>query len=100
MYKSIKKPILVAEISANHCGKISIAKKLIKCAKINGADAVKLQTYTADSMTIKSNKKYFKIKNGLWKNYQLWDLYNEASTPLVWHKDLFNYAKKNRYYNF
>ena len=94
MYKIINKPTLVAEISANHCGKISIAKKLIKCAKINGADAVKLQTYTADSMTIKSNKKYFKIKDGLWKGYQLWDLYNEASTPLSWHKELFDYAKK------
>ena len=89
-----KPPYFIAEISANHCGKLSIAKKLIKCAKRNGADAVKLQTYTADSMTIKSNKKYFKIKDGLWKNYQLWDLYNEASTPLSWHKELFNYAKK------
>ena len=94
MYKIINKPTLVAEISANHCGKISIAKKLIKCAKINGADAVKLQTYTADSMTIKSNKKYFKIKDGLWNGYQLWDLYNEACTSLSWHKELFNYAKK------
>ena len=89
-----KPPYFIAEISANHCGKLSIAKKLIKCAKRNGADAVKLQTYTADSMTIKSNKKYFKIKDGLWKNYQLWDLYNEARTPLSWHKELFNYAKK------
>ncbi len=88
------KPLLVAEISANHCGKISIAKKLIKCAKDNGADAVKLQTYTADTMTLKSDKEYFKIKEGLWKNYYLWDLYNEASTPLEWHSTLFDYAKK------
>ncbi len=87
-------PFLIAEISANHCGKISIAKKLIKCAKINGANAVKLQTYTADSMTIKSSKKYFRIKDGLWSGYQLWDLYHEAHTPLEWHKELFNYAKK------
>ena len=90
----VRPPYFIAEISANHCGKLSIAKKLIKCAKINGADAVKLQTYTADSMTIKSNKKYFKIKDGLWNGYQLWDLYNEACTPLSWHKELFNYAKK------
>ena len=55
-------PYFIAEISANHCGKISIAKKLIKCAKLNGADAVKLQTFTADTMTLKSNKKYFKGK--------------------------------------
>lgn len=85
---------MIAEISANHCGKIEIAKKLIKCAKINGADAVKLQTYTADTMTIKSNKILFKIKEGLWKNYSLWDLYNKAHTPLEWHKELFVYAKK------
>ena len=91
----IKKiPFLVAEISANHCGNFNLAKKLIKCAKKNNANAVKLQTYTADTMTIKSNKKYFKIKSGLWKNYNLWELYNEAHTPLQWHKDLFNYGKK------
>ena len=54
---------LIAEISANHCGNFNLAKKLIKCAKQNNASAVKLQTYTADTMTIKSNKKYFeKIK--------------------------------------
>ena len=89
----MKKTYFVAEVSANHCGSILIAKKLIKCAKINGADAVKLQTYTADTMTIKSNKKYFKIRNGLWKGYNLWDLYEKAHTPLKWHKELFKYAK-------
>ena len=88
------KPILIAEISANHCGQFEMAKKLIKCAKVNGANYVKLQTYTADSMTIKSNKKYFKIRNGLWKGYNLWDLYNKAHTPLKWHPKLFKYAKK------
>jgi len=88
-----KLPYFIAEISANHCGKLSIAKKLIKCAKINGADAVKLQTFTADTMTLKSNKKYFKVKKGLWKGYTLWNLYDEAHTPLSWHKNLFNYAK-------
>ena len=87
-------PFLVAEISANHCGNINLAKKLIKCAKDNGADAAKLQTYTADTMTIQSNKKYFKIKNGLWKGYDLWNLYNEAHTPLEWNKKLFDYGKK------
>ena len=90
----IKAPYFVAEISANHCGKLDIAKKLIRTAKINNADAVKLQTYTADTMTIKSKKKYFKIKNGLWRGYSLWDLYNKAHTPLSWHKELFEYAKK------
>ena len=89
-----KIPFFVAEISANHCGNFNLAKKLIKCAKVNGADAVKLQTYTADTMTIQSNKKYFKIKNGLWKGYDLWNLYNEAHTPLEWNKKLFDYGKK------
>ena len=86
---NLKVPFLIAEISSNHCGSFHLAKKLIKCAKVNGADAVKIQTYTPDTMTLKSNKKYFKIKSGLWKNYNLWDLYNEAKTPLEWHKKLF-----------
>ena len=89
-----KVPFLIAEISANHCGNLNLAKKLIKCAKKNNANAVKLQTFTADTMTIKSNKKYFKIKNGLWKGHNLWNLYNKAHTPLEWHKELFNYGKK------
>ena len=87
------KVFFIAEISANHCGNFSLAKKLIKCAHINGADAVKLQTYTADTMTIKSNKRYFKIQKGLWKGYTLWDLYNKAHTPLKWHKKLFKYGR-------
>ncbi len=91
---NFKPPYLVAEISANHCGKIDIAKKLIKCAKINNADAVKLQTYKADTMTINSRKKNFIIQKGLWKNYSLWDLYDKAHTPWSWHKELFSYAKK------
>jgi pseudaminic acid synthase len=87
------KVFFIAEISANHCGNFKLAKQLIKCAKINGADAVKLQTYTPDTMTVNSNKKYFKIKEGLWKGYNLWDLYNKAQTPLKWHKELFKYGK-------
>ena len=88
------KPYLIAEISANHCGDLNLAKKLISCAKVNGANAVKLQTYSPETMTIKSNKKYFKIKNGLWKGQTLWDLYKKAQTPLAWHKTLFDFAKK------
>ena len=87
------KIFFIAEISANHCGNFKLAKKLIKCAKTNGANAVKLQTFTPDTMTINSNKKYFKIKQGLWKGYNLWDLYNKAQTPLKWHKELFRYGK-------
>ena len=92
----IKTPFLIAEISSNHNGSLSNAKKLIKSAKLNGADAVKLQTYTPDGMTLNSKKKYFKIKDGLWKNKYLWDLYNEAQTPLSWHKELFDFAKKEK----
>ena len=90
----IKPIFFVAEISANHCGKLHMAKKLILCAKKNGANAVKLQTYTADTMTLDSKKKYFRITEGLWKGYNLWDLYDKAKTPLNWHEELFNYAKK------
>ena len=87
------KIFFIAEISSNHCGNFNLAKKLIKCAYFNGADAVKLQTYTADTMTMKSDKKYFKINKGLWKGYTLWDLYNKAHTPLKWHRKLFKYGK-------
>jgi pseudaminic acid synthase len=84
----------IAEISANHCGSISHAKKLIKLAKVSGADSVKLQTYTPNTITLKSKKEQFKINSGLWKGKYLWDLYNAAQTPYDWHKELFQYAKK------
>tara|TARA_B100001057_G_C22862247_1_gene955003 strand:+ start:2669 stop:3745 length:1077 start_codon:yes stop_codon:yes gene_type:complete len=87
------RPYLIAEISSNHNGNLDNAKKLILEAKIFGADAVKLQTYTPQSMTINSSKKIFKIKEGIWKGYSLWDLYKRAHTPYKWHKKLFDYAK-------
>ncbi len=96
IFNKIKKPYFIAEISANHCGSISRAKKLIKLAARSGADAVKFQTYTADTMTIKSTREEFKIKDGLWKGHTLWDLYNKAKTPYSWHKSLFNFAKKEK----
>ncbi len=89
-----KLPFLIAEISANHNGDFKQATRLVKLAKESGADAVKIQTYTPDSMTLNSNKNFFKIKKGLWKGYKLWDLYNDAKTPYKWHKKLFQYAKK------
>jgi pseudaminic acid synthase len=93
---SSKKTYFIAEISANHNGSLQQAKKIIHTAKKCGADAVKLQTYTPDTMTIKSNKSDFKIKGGLWDGKTLWDLYEKAQTPFEWHKELFDYAKKLR----
>ncbi len=94
MFKKLSKPYLIAEISANHFGKLNNAIKLLNIAKKNGADAVKLQTYTPDWMTLRSNKKYFKIKSGLWSGYNLWDLYDRGKTPIEWHRKLFDHAKK------
>lgn len=88
------KPYLIAEISANHNGSLNTAKKLIFTAKKNGADAVKLQTYEENTMTIKSNASKFRINKGLWKGYNLWSLFKKAKTPYSWHSELFKYAKK------
>lgn len=87
------KPYVIAELSANHNGSLDRAKASIKEAKKAGADAVKIQTYTAETMTIKSSKSDFIVKDGLWDGYQLFDLYDEAHTPYEWHSELFNYAK-------
>jgi pseudaminic acid synthase len=84
----------IAEISANHNGSLDKAKKLILAAKKYGADAVKLQSYTPDTITLKSSNPEFQIKSGLWKGQTLWDLYKKAQTPFKWHKELFEYAKK------
>ena len=87
-------PYIIAEISANHCGSIENAFNLISAAKESGADAVKLQTYTADSMTINSKKEDFLIKEGIWKGYNLYELYSEAATPYEWHEKLFKFAEE------
>ena len=88
------KPYCISEKSSNHNGSFNNAKKLILSARVNGANAVKLQTYTPRSMTINCGKNYFKINQGLWKGYNLWNLYKKAYTPYAWHKKLFNYGKK------
>ncbi len=88
------KPYIIAELSANHGGDIQRAKDSILSAKKSGADAIKIQTYTPDTMTIDSNKVDFMINEGLWKGYNLYQLYKEAYTPYEWHKDLFEYARK------
>jgi len=90
----MKYPFIVAEISANHNGSLNQAKKLIKLAKTQGADAVKIQTYKPETMTIDSNSGKFKISKGLWKGETLWNLYKKAQTPWSWHKEIFSYAKK------
>lgn len=85
---------LVAELSANHHQNKDIALKTIKAAKESGADAVKLQTYTPECLTLNCNSKYFQIQGTLWEGKNFYQLYQEAMTPWEWHKDLFEYAKE------
>lgn len=87
-----KRPYIIAELSANHGGSIETAKLGISRAMESGASAVKLQTYTPDTMTISSEKPDFQINSGLWKGRALYDLYNEAFTPFEWHEELFKFA--------
>ena len=90
-----QKPFIIAEVSANHGGNILRAKKTVLAAKKAGADAVKIQSYTPDTMTIDSDKQDFMISDGLWKGYSLYQLYQEAHTPFEWHRELFKFAKEN-----
>jgi pseudaminic acid synthase len=87
-------PYIIAELSANHGGSIDAAKESIKLAKESGASAVKIQSYTPDTMTIQSKKADFLITEGLWKGYTLYDLYREAYTPFEWHEELFLHARE------
>ena len=84
---------IIAELSANHGGRIELAKESIAAAKEAGADAVKLQTYTADTLTLDCRKEDFVIRGGtLWDGKTLYELYREAYTPWEWHEELFAYA--------
>jgi N-acetylneuraminate synthase len=87
-------PYVIAELSANHNGKLDTALKIIEEAKKAGADAVKLQTYTADTITLNCDTEEFRIRGGLWDGKLLYQLYEEAHTPWAWHKQLFEHAKK------
>lgn len=90
-----KKCLIIAELSANHGGNLQTALDTIKAAKQAGADAIKLQTFTPDTITIDSDKEYFQINNGsLWDGRNLYSLYEEAHTPWEWHQALFGEAKK------
>ncbi len=84
---------IIAELSANHNGSIDTAIETIHAAKRTGADAIKLQTYTADTMTINSKKDDFTIKGTIWGGQNLYELYEKAYTPWEWHKTLFKVAK-------
>lgn len=90
----MKNVFIIAEMSANHCGDFKLAKKIISAAKDAGADAVKIQTYTADTITIDSKRDEFLIKgdDNLWKGRYLYELYQKASTPWEWQPRLKEYA--------
>ena len=88
-------PYIIAEMSANHNGDLDTAFKIIEEAKRAGADAVKIQTYTADTITLKSNLPDFQISDGLWAGRTLYELYEWAHTPWAWLKPLFEHARKH-----
>ena len=92
------KPVIIAEISANHNQSLKSAIQLIKKASINGADIVKIQSYQSESLTLNSNKKEFIIsdKKSIWYKKKLHELYKIGETPFKWHKKLFDFAKKNK----
>lgn len=89
-----KKTFIIAELSANHNHKKQLAIDTIRQAKLCGADAIKLQTYTPDTMTLDCDKACFRIKGTLWDGYNLYSLYKEAYTPWEWHEELFRVARE------
>lgn len=89
LYEKIQSGVyIIAEMSANHGGDINNAFKIVEEAKKAGADCVKIQTYTADTLTINCDKEPFKIKGGLWDGYTYYDLYKEAYTPWEWQRSI------------
>ena len=87
-------PYIIAELSANHNGRLDTALCIVEEAKKAGADAVKLQTYRPDTITLDSDAEEFRIKGGLWDGRTLYELYEEAHMPWEWHKPLFEHARK------
>ena len=90
----MSKTFIVAELSANHGHKLEVALESVRAAKDAGADAVKIQTYTADTITLNCDADDFKVKGTLWDGRTLYDLYQEAYTPWEWHQAIFDEAKK------
>ncbi len=97
-----ERPYIIAEVSANHSGELSCALELVAAAAEAGASAVKFQTYTADTLTIKCDRPEFRIESpdSLWKGRTLYDLYEEAYTPWEWHSDLFAEARRRGIHAF
>lgn len=87
-------PYIIAELSANHNGSLERAFQTIDAAHRCGASAIKLQTYTADTMTIDCDRPDFMVKGGLWNGFKLYDLYKWAQTPFEWHQAMFEHARK------
>lgn len=87
-------PYIIAELSANHNGSLDRALQTIDAAKRCGASAIKLQTYTADTMTIDCDRPEFNVRGGLWDGYKLYELYKWAETPFEWHQAMFEHARR------
>ncbi len=90
----MNKTFIVAELSANHGHKLEVALETVRAAREAGADAIKIQTYTADTITLDCSRDDFQVKGTLWDGRTLHDLYTEAYTPWEWHKDIFNEARR------
>jgi pseudaminic acid synthase len=88
------KIFIIAELSANHNGRIKTAVETVRAAKRAGADAIKLQTYTADTITLDSDKEDFKIKGTIWEGKNLYKLYQDAYTPWEWHEEIMKVAEE------
>ena len=99
-FNNSDRPFFVAEISGNHNGSIELAKQTILAAHKAGADAVKIQTYEPQTMTLDVDLPDFQVTEGIWKGHTLYELYEKAHTPYAWHEELFDFAKERGIYLF